>query len=149
MPAGTTPIFTISVNCGFAGITAANTKSSGTGTIATDIFKAFTAGSNGSFVQKVRFSVVGTTAATASAATVFRVYASSLTSGGTTGGTNTWLLGEVSAAAQTTDSATVGTYPLEIVLNQVIPASWTILVSSHAAPATDTGFQAMVVGGDY
>jgi hypothetical protein len=149
MAAGTNPIFTDSVNVGCVAITAACTKSDGTGTIATDIFKAFTAGADGSFVQKVRFNNVGTVAGTACTATVYRVYISSATSGATTGGTNTFLVGEVSNLAQNTDHATVATYPVEIVVNQVIPANWTVLVSSHAAPAANTGIQAIVVGGDY
>jgi hypothetical protein len=149
MAAGTNPIFTKTVNVGFVSITAACTKSDGTGTIATDIFKAFTAGADGAFVQKVRFHPTGTTANTATTATVARAYASSKTSGATTGGTDTWLLGEVSTAAQTADSSTSNCVPCEIIIEQAIPADWTVLVSMHAAPAANTGWQAMVVGGDY
>lgn len=150
MPSNTNPIFT--KNGAFNGvlITAANTNSNGVGTIGTDLFKAFTAdATNGSFISRVRFMLCATTAGTATAATVFRVYVSSLTSGATTGGTNCWLIGELSVVSQTADSATAATSPLEFGVGFAIPASYTILVSSHAAPAANTMFSACVVAGDY
>jgi hypothetical protein len=77
------------------------------------------------------------------------VFLSSQTSGATTGGTNTWLLGEITLAAQTADSTASAVYQLELMLNMAIPAGYTILVTNHAAPAANTNWQAMVIGGDY
>jgi FlaG/FlaF family flagellin (archaellin) len=149
MPANTNPIFSDTPNVNGCLITAALTKSNGDGTIATDIFKAFTAGADGAYVSKVRFSPCATTAATATTATVGRAYLSSQTSGATTGGTNTWLLGEVALPAQTADHSTNPTSPIEIPIGFAIPAGYTILVSTHAAPAANTQIEALVIGGDY
>jgi hypothetical protein len=147
--ANTNPIFSLTPNVAGTTVNAALTKSDGTGTIATDIFKCLTAGANGSWISKVRFSLTGTTAATASAATVFRVYVSSKTSGATTGGTDTFLVAEVSSPAQTTDSASAATYPLDVLCNFALTAGWTILVSSHAANAANTSHEAVGYAGDF
>lgn len=150
MPANTSPIFTLTPNVGKANITAANTSSSGTGNITTPtIFVAFTAGANGSFVSRLRFNVVATTAGTATTATVGRVYLSTISSGATTGGTDTWLLGEVTLPSVTADSSSAPTNPIEVMLNFAIPSGSTILVSTHAAPAANTSVQATCFGGDY
>ena len=150
MAANTTPIFTLTPNVGVANITAANVKSDGTGTgVGTDIFKAFTAGTNGSFVARVRINVVATAASTASTATVCRIFYSTATSGATTGGTNTWLLGELALPSVTADSPTAPTSPLELMLNFALPTGSFIHVTTHAAPAASTSVQAVVFGGDY
>lgn len=149
MPANTSPIFSLTPNVNSVAPSAACTKSDGTGTIATDIFKAFTAGSNGSWVSKVRFNPVATAAATSTTATVGRVFLSSKTSGATTGGTDTWLLAEVTLPSVSADHSTNPTSSIEVPLNMAIPASYTILVTNHAAPAANTSWQAVVVGGDY
>src|SRR5438105_2853308 len=134
MAAPTNPIYTGKVAFGTATITAsttANTKSDGTGTIATDILKAFTAdATNGSFVEKVRFSPNASVAATATTATTLRVFISSQTSGSTTSA-NTWLFAEISAAAQTADHSTNATFFLEVPMNVRLLPSYTILVSTH------------------
>lgn len=149
MPAGVQPIFTAAINVSCVEITAANTSSRGSGTIGTDLFKAFTAGSNGAFVEAIRIVPAASVAATSTTATVLRVFLSSATTGATTAGTNTFLLGEMTAPAQSADHATTGTYPWELVLNRPIPAGWTILVASHAAPASNTWWHTTVFGGDY
>lgn len=146
--ANTKPIYTNVPNVNAVAITAANTKSDGQGTIGTDIFKAFTAGSNGSFVSKVRLSPVATVAATATTATVFRIFISSKTSGATTQA-DTWLIQEVSAPSQTADSSSTATNFLEVPLNVPIPAGYTILVTSHGTMASNTSWTAVVFGGDY
>lgn len=149
MPANTTPIYTLTPNINGANVTAANTKSDGSGTIGTDIYKCFTAGANGSFVSKVRFSPTATVASTATAATCFRIYISTKTSGATTPGTDTWQIAEISAAAQTADAPTANTYPIEIPINVAIPASYTVLVSNHVVANASTAWVAVVFGGDY
>lgn len=149
MPANTSPIFTLTPNIGNAKITAANTNGAGTGTVATDIFKAFTAGTNGSFVNRIRFSPCATAAGTATTATVGRVFYSTVGSGATTGGTDTWLVGEITLASVTADSSSAPNNPIELMLNFAIPASSFIHVTNHAAPAANTFWIATVVGGDY
>jgi hypothetical protein len=148
----TSPIFTLVPAIGSATIlpaTTANTKSDGTGTIGTDILKAFTAdATNGSYVSSVRFSPNASAAATTTTATTLRVFISSVTSGATTN-LNTWLFAEVSAAAQTADHSTNATFPIEIPINRILPASYTILVSTHVVPAANTSWQAIVFAGNY
>lgn len=149
MTANTNPIFGIAPNAGGVAITAANTSSAGGGTIGTDIFKAFTAGANGAWISKVRLNPVATVAGTATSATVGRVYLSSKTSGATAAGTDTWLIAEVTLAAQTADSTSAATNPIEVPCNFAIPAGYTILATTHAAPAANTSWQATVYGSDY
>lgn len=149
MAAGTSPIFIATPQSAAVALTAANTKNDGAGTIGTDMFLLFTAGANGAWIGRVRFVVSGSTASTASTATVFRAYISSQTSGATTNA-NTFRIDEVAAASITTDQPTVQTPIYEIVVNSFLDASWTLLVSAHHAPAANTAFQAMLIGsGDY
>ena len=129
-------------------VTAANTSSQGGGTIGTNIFKAFEAdATNGSFVEYVRF-VATATAATTTTATVGRVFASSITSGATTS-VDTHLLAEMALPATAADNASTAINPFDIALNIRLPAGWTILVTNHAAPAANTAWRLVVVGGDY
>ena len=136
---------------GIAGVavTAANTKSDGSGTIGTDIFLAATVdATNGGFVRDVTFWPTATTAGTATTATVGRVFASSATSGATTA-TNTHPLGEVLLASQTADQSGVATFPIVVPINKPLPPGWTILVTNHAAPAASTQWKAVVTYGAY
>lgn len=148
MAANTDPIFTKAGVIGAVAVTAANTSSQGGGTIGTDIFLAFTAdATNGSFVREVRFSLAESTIGTASTATVGRVFISSVTSGTTTS-SNTHLWQEVALISQA-PSTTAASAPVVIPLNIMLPASYTILVTNHAAPAANTHWKAIVIGGNY
>jgi hypothetical protein len=150
MPANTAPIFTLTPNVGRVTITqaSANVKSDGTGTVATDIFKVFTAGASGSFVERVRFMSVASAAATTGVATTLRVFLSTVGAGGTTAA-DTFLIGEVSVPALNTDNSTNATAPYELVLNFAIPASTFILVSQHVAQTANQNWIALAIGGDY
>lgn len=151
MAANVQPVFGLTPNVGFTTFgSTALTKSDGSAVtgIGTDIFKAFTAGANGSFVEKIRISPVATTAATATSATVHRVYISNKTSGNTAN-TDTVLIQEIAAAAQTADQTTTATFFFEIPLNIKLPASWTILVSTHIVNAANTNWEAVVFGMDF
>ena len=91
MAANSNPRFTKIGKISSVLVTAANTSSQGGGTVATDIFLAFTADStNGSFVERVRL-IPTATAATTTTASVARVFVSSVASGATTSA-NTYLL---------------------------------------------------------
>ncbi len=148
MAGNATPQFTKNGIIGSVLVSAANTSSAGGGTVATDIFKAFTAdATNGSFIDYVRCIVVAT-APTNTTATVGRIFASSVTSGATTSA-NTILLAEVALPITAADNATTASNWIDIPLNFRLPAAWTILVTTHAAPVAATNWRFVVIGGDY
>lgn len=147
MPANTAPIFTIVPEFSAVRIQAANTSSSGSGTIGTDIYLAFSPGANGSYLQKIRFSLAESTIGTASAACVLRVFLSTQSSGSTSAG-NTWLIQEVVAATQT-PTALLSASPIDIPLNFAIPSTYYVLVSASVAPTANTTWNANVFAGDY
>lgn len=148
MPANTDPIWTKNGKVGSVLVTAANTSSQGGGTIGTDIFLAFTADStNGSFVQRVRCIPTATTPTTTTA-TVGRIFISTQTSGSTTS-SNTYLWDEIVLPALSADNASGAVPEFDIILNIPLPASNTILVTNHAAPAANTSWRFTVIGGDY
>jgi len=125
------------------------TKNDGSATaIGTDIMLAYTAGSSGAYIDRVRLHPVGTTAATATTATVARIYISSATSGATTN-TNTHLWQEVACPAQTTDQTTVATSPIDIPMGIRIQAGYTILFSMHHVAAANTMWECIVIATDY
>lgn len=149
MPANTAPIFSLTPNIGGGAATAANTVGDGGGTIGTDIFKIFTAGANGAWLNRIRFQAVSSVAATATTATVARVFISSVTSGATTNA-NTFCVLEVTLATVTADHSTAATDFVERQLNMAIPAGYTVLITNHAAPAANTRWLTTLPGsGDY
>jgi hypothetical protein len=129
------------------------TKSDGVGTIGTDIFKAFTAdATNGSYVQKVRLNAI-VTAATATGglatnATTARIFISSITSGATTAA-DTFLWQEIALPIVTADHNTASCNFYEVPLNFALPPSYTILVTYHMAPASNTNWRFTVIAGNY
>lgn len=149
MAANTSPIYSLTPNISGAEITSANTNSDGTGTIGNNIFKLYTAGTNGSYVSVIRWAAVATVAATATTATVGRLFISSQASGTTTPGTNVWLLAEYGLASQSADNSGTATFFIEVPVYKALPAGWCILATTHAAAAANTGWQAVVYGGDY
>lgn len=147
MASNTTPNFTKNGVVGSVLVTAANTSSQGGGTIATNIFLALTAGADGTFVEYVRWIATATTPTTTTA-TVGRVFASSVTSGATTSA-NTILIGEVPLPATAADNASTAVNSIDVPVNFRLPSGWTILVTNHAAPAANTNWRAIAIGGDY
>jgi hypothetical protein len=150
VPGNAVPQFTRVGNISSALLTAALTTSDGSGgTIATNIYVVFTADSvNGSYVEAVRIVPVASAAGTATSATVIRIYVSTITSGATAT-TNTFLVAEVAIPALTADQTTVGINVFDVPLGFRLPASYTILASSHIAAAANTGYRAVAFGGDY
>lgn len=149
MAAGTAPIYVDTPKSPAVAVTAANVKNDGAGTIATDMFLLHTAGADGSYIGRVRFVISGSTASTASTATVGRVYISTQTSGATTNA-NTFRVDEVAMASITTDQPTVQTPFYEVQVNSFLAAGQALLVSCHHAPAANTAVQAVLLGsGDY
>lgn len=126
---------------------AANTSSAGGGTVGTDIFKVFTAGANGSYVQRLRFMSVAT-APTTGVATTLRVFLSTVGSGATTAA-NTFLIGEVSVPAIASDAATAATNFYDSIINAALPTGMFIHVTQHVAQTANQNWVAICFGGDY
>ena len=148
MPANTSPIFGLTPNVTGVVITTAstNTSSTGTGTVATNMFRAFTAGANGSYIQKIRFMSTAT-APNNSVATTLRIFISSIASGATTAA-DTSLSGEIAVPIIATDNATNSTNFYDFPLNIAIPTNNYIYVSQHTAQ-TNTQWIAVAFGSDY
>jgi len=145
MPANTSPIYSIvgavdsvaSNNSGLVVGPTANTALDGSGTL----YKAFTAGTNGSYVQKVRFRPVGSPAAT-----VCRVFISSST---TTSATATWLYDEITLPAVTL-SQTAATSVFELPINVALDPSYLLYVTfGTSTGSTGTGYSVVTIAGDY
>lgn len=145
MPANTSPIYSIAGdiqsvaqnNTGLIVGPTANTALDGTGTL----YKLFTAGANGSYVQKVRFRPVGSPAAT-----VCRIFVSSST---TTNATNTWLYDEITLPAVTL-SQTAASSVFELPINFALNASYLLYVTfGTSTGSAGTGYSVVCVAGDY
>src|ERR1043165_1051806 len=150
MPANTQPVFSLTPNVSSVTITttAANTSSAGGGTVGTDIFKVFTTGTNGSFVQKIRFMSVASAAATTGVATTLRIFISSVGSGSTSA-SNTFLIGEISVPAINSDNSTNATNYYEFIINAALPTGMFIHAAHHVAQTTTQNWIATCFGGDY
>ena len=145
MPANTSHIYSIvgavdsvaTNNSGLVVGPTANTALDGSGTL----YKAFTAGSNGSYIQKIRFRPVGSPAAT-----VCRVFISSST---TTSATNTWLYDEITLPAVTL-SQTAASSVFELPLNFAIDPNYLLYVTfGTSTGAAGTGYSVVTIAGDY
>jgi hypothetical protein len=139
MAANTAPIFSLAgaVSLGSA-ITAVVTDYTGIG--ANNVV-AFTAGSNGGFVQRVRFKAVGT-----NAVSVARIY---INNGSTnTTATNNTFYGEISLPA-TTASTTAATVDIDYPLNFALPAGYRIVIGISAATTLASGWTPTVIAGAY
>jgi hypothetical protein len=146
MPANTAPIYSAtgavdSVAANNAGLIvgpSANTAQDGTGA---NIYKLFTAGANGSYVQKVRFRPVGSPQAT-----VCRIFVSSST---TTNATNTWLYDEITLPAVTL-SQTAASSVFELPLNFALDPNYLLYVTfGTSTGSAGTGYSVVCVAGDY
>lgn len=145
MPANTAPIYSIAGrtdsvaanNTGLVVGPTANTALDGSGTLV----KAFTAGANGSYLQKIRFRPVGSPAAT-----VARVF---ISSSSTTSSTVTNLYDEITLPA-TTLSQTAATSIFEIPLNFALPANYLLYVTfGTSTGSAGTGYSVVTIAGDY
>jgi len=138
MAANTQPIFSIAGEAQWSSgaITAANTTTdltSGT------IYAIFTGGTNGSYIQRIRFRHLGT-----NVATVARVW---INNGSTTGtAANNTLWDEITLAANTL-SQTAAAINYELPFGFALPAGYVIYVTLGTAVAA--GFKATIIGGDY
>ena len=149
MAANIYPIYTIKPRIDSAGAIvgpSASTATDGTGANATRIFTAGAA--TGSFVYKVIFKPVATTAAT-----VARVFYCSDTGTFTPGTTNTVanssMIGEVTLAAWAA-SNTTASQQQEMPVNFPIPANTKLFVTfGTSTGAAGNGYNPIVIAGDY
>jgi hypothetical protein len=137
MPANTAPIFTLTpdVQWGTTALTTANTAKDGTGTVLT----VFTAGANGSYVQRIRFRPAGT-----NVQTVARVFINNGSTNATAANNILW--DEITIAA-TSISETTAQSTFEIPLNYALPAGYVLNVTIGTTIAA--GLYVSVIGGDY
>ncbi len=144
------PAYTKVFKGGGVEVTAANTKSDGQGTIGTDIFLVGTVEATiGGYLRNIVTYITGTTAATASTATVVRYFWSTQASGATTA-SNTHPIGEFAVASQSADNSGTACFPVAVLNFQgVIPAGASILVTNHAAPAANTKLKTEAFWGEY
>lgn len=151
MAANFQPVFVLTPNIGKTTFgSTALTKSDGSAVtgIGTDIFLLFSAGANGSFVERVRISPVAIVAATATTATVHRLYISTVNTGNPTN-VNTALIQEIGAAAQTADHSTNATFFFDVPLNIKMPSGTYLLVSTHVVNAANTNWEAVCFAMDF
>jgi hypothetical protein len=137
MAANTNPIFTLAprTSWGTTAITTANTAKDGTGTV----LGVFTAGTNGSYVQRIRFRPAGT-----NVQTVARLFINNGSTNGTAA--NNILFDEITIAA-TTLSETTSQSTFEIPLNFALPAGYVLNVTIGTSIAA--GLYVSAIGGDY
>ena len=145
MAANTSPIYSIvgavdsvaTNNTGLVVGPTANTSQDGTGTL----YKLFTAGTNGSYIQKIRFRPVGSPAAT-----VCRVF---ISSSSTTSATATWLYDEITLPAVTL-SQTAASSVFELPLNIAVDPSYLLYVTfGTSTGSSGTGYSIVTIAGDY
>lgn len=145
MAANTSPIYSIvgavdSVAFNNAGLVVgptANTALDGSGTL----IKLFTAGTNGSYVQKIRFRPVGSPAAT-----VARIFISSSSS---TSATNSWLYDEITLPAVTL-SQTAASSVFELPENFALDPNFLLYVTfGTSTGSAGTGYSVVTIAGDY
>lgn len=117
----------------------ANTAQDGSAT--TGNYKVFTAGTNGSYLQKIRFRPV-----LSPAATVARIF---INNGGSSSSANTWLYDEITLPAVTV-SSTAASSVFELPLNFALPASYTLYTTfGTSTGSAGTGYSVVTVAGDY
>lgn len=139
MPANTSPIFTLTPNIGLASLAAANTASDGSGALTT----LFTAGANGSRLERIRYANAQIVAA-ASSAMVIRFFITD------NGGINPKLLAEVALATATRSTTAVGASGMVSFPNGlVIPTGTLIKVCQSVYAGVQDLMHYVAEGGDY
>lgn len=147
MPANTNPIFTITpdINWGttnpigtVAVTSTASTAYDGT----TSAILLYTAGTNGSFVQKLVFEAGGTNAT----ASVARIFINNGTAN-TTASSNTLFMQY--SLPTSTASNTTATSHVEVPLMLQLPASYRIYILISSSANLGAGWYVSVVAGDY
>lgn len=157
MPANTAPIFPLTPNVGVMNAVLStamtNTKAfDGTQAAGTAMAVCFTAGANGSRLDKVTARYTSTNGATASGTTASTVMRLWLNNGSdNTVATNNQLLGEIVMPAQTVTALATGTNPeYTLLLGISIPAGYKVYAGlTVAVGGTACAVIPCAVGGDY
>ena len=152
MPANTSPIYTLTPLVGKYTLTGniGLATSDGVGTIAATpgLYLLVTGGAQGTYISRIRIHAYATAAATNTAATVLRFYHSTVVAGACTAA-DTRLFQEVGIGILAAAHSTTALTPIEFSVNYVVPSGETILISSHANLAANTGFMVLALGGSY
>jgi hypothetical protein len=125
-----------------SGAAAINTGRDGSGTEGTNIFQLFTAGANGSRIDRIIVRAAGTVAATTAGA--LRIYLSN--------GAVKRLWNEIPITAVTPTASAVGfnnNSTSAIDGGLVIPSGWSVWVSSEKAGTTGDQFDVIAQGGNF
>lgn len=139
MAANVQPIFVLTPNVGFARVAAANVARDGSGTTPT----AFTAGANGSRVDRITITSAQATAA-ANSAMVARVFITD------TGGINNRLYKESVMAAVTASNTAIGsTATINIAGGLFLKSGQLLTVAQSLFAGVQDQMDYIVEGGDY
>lgn len=139
MPANTTPIFTLTPNCKGSDIQAANTARDGSGSLVT----AFTAGANGSLLNKITF----TNDAAAVGASVLKVVRVFVTD---TAGLNPGLRAEALLPLITSSNTVLGaTVTITFTDGLVIASGQIVKVTQSLCATAADNTHVWAEGGDY
>lgn len=139
MPANTNPIFTLTPNIGLASVAEANTASDGSGSLET----LFTAGLNGSRIERIRYTNAQASAAVSSAM-VIRVFITDAD------GLNPKLLREAALGAATRSASAVGASGIfEFYDGLVIPVGTLIKVCQSVYAGAQDLMHYVCEGGNY
>lgn len=144
MAANTSPIFTLIPRNGFAKVTAADATMDGTDA---DVKLVFTAGADGSFLQRLIAQPISTSGSTTTNAAALRIYMNNGSSVGTAG--NNQLIKEWSLAAiAVNQTATAMSTSYEIPLNFQLAPGYAIYVGVTSF-AANTQWNITSIHGDY
>ena len=145
MPANTSPIFSSGGTIGFTTLMVASNPTHVSGNTS---YLVFTAGPNGSFVQKIRFRHFSYIAATNNTnQTVARVWINN--GSDVTVASNSTLFDEITIATMSFSNA-AAQVNYELPLNFALPPSFRLYVTIATAPSTVGGsIIATVIGGSY
>lgn len=150
MPANTAAIFSLTPHVeGSPALiaTAATVPYDVSGTIGTDIYKLFTAGANGSFVERIRFQYLAN-GTTTSVAAVMRIYISSVASGTCTNA-NTQFYESVVLPATGALNTTAINPMIDVPFNFPLAPNQTILAKISVSQSANTGWNSTTIAGDY
>lgn len=144
MPANTSPIFTLTPKNGFAKVTVADNTMDGT---SANVKLVFTAGANGSFLQRLICQPISSSGSTTTNAAALRIYMNNGSAVGTAA--NNQLIKEWSLAAiAVNQTATVMSTGYELPFNFQLTAGYAIYVGVTSF-AANTQWNITSIHGDY
>jgi len=144
----TQPIFTVVpeiqfVTGSFTGTIWAASDITGA-TIGTSVHLVFTAGAQGSYVQRLRFRMIPQTSAVSTTATKVRVW---LNNGSTIATAANSVMYDEIGLPLTTEALAAQTIGYDLPMNFALPAGWKIYLT--VATASANGWAASCIAGDY